>query len=443
MADPLVIAGRTFSSRLVVGTGKYPSHAVMQAAHEASGTEMVTVAVRRVDLSARGARIAARLDRSRSKIFLLPNTAGCYTADDAVRTARLAREAGLSNWIKLEVIGDERTLFPDNEALLDATRILVERRLRRAALHERRSDRLPQARGRRRRGGDAARRADRIGLGIQNPNNLLDHQGAGARAGHRRRGRRHGVRRGDRDGARRRRRADEHRDRRRRPIRRMMAAAMRHARRGRPARVSRRTHPRNAATRPPAVPTDGLVTDRSASRYACLTPVAVTEDKRLESDALAAARQRERSRGRSALQRRADGARSRRCRPRPTFRTAAAPYDDAKLADINATWNILPVGRAADRRIAQGPAARVSSGGWSGRRSRRSSTSTPRSSTTSIATSPRTARPRRRSPRRIDRVREQASVERARLQAHLIQFLQTVTLYVDTKDRAVGGQAEC
>ena len=122
--QPLVIAGRTFQSRLVVGTGKYPSHEVMKAAHEASGTEMVTVAVRRVDLAARGeGALLHWIDRSR--IFLLPNTAGCYTADEAVRTARLAREAGLSHWIKLEVIGDERTLFPDNEGLLEATRQLV------------------------------------------------------------------------------------------------------------------------------------------------------------------------------------------------------------------------------------------------------------------------------------------------------------------------------
>ena len=124
MSDPLVIADRSFASRLVVGTGKYSSHAVMKAAHEASGTEMVTVAVRRVDLSATGTESLLHwIDRT--KIFLLPNTAGCYTADDAVRTARLAREAGLSNWIKLEVIGDERTLFPDNEALIDATRRLA------------------------------------------------------------------------------------------------------------------------------------------------------------------------------------------------------------------------------------------------------------------------------------------------------------------------------
>ena len=125
MQDTLVIAGRTFTSRLVVGTGKYSSHAVMKAAHEASATEMVTVAVRRVDLSATGAAsLLSWIDTSR--IFLLPNTAGCYTADEAVRTARLAREAGFSNWIKLEVIGDEATLFPDNEALLDATRRLVD-----------------------------------------------------------------------------------------------------------------------------------------------------------------------------------------------------------------------------------------------------------------------------------------------------------------------------
>jgi thiazole synthase len=122
--DPLVIAGRTFASRLVAGTGKYPSHEVMRAAHQAAGVDMVTVAVRRVDLSATGtASLLHWIDRDR--IFLLPNTAGCYTVDEAVRTARLGREAGLSNWVKLEVIGDEHTLFPDNEALIEATRILV------------------------------------------------------------------------------------------------------------------------------------------------------------------------------------------------------------------------------------------------------------------------------------------------------------------------------
>src|SRR6185295_13720052 len=98
--DPLVIAGRSFRSRLIVGTGKYPSNAVMVQAHEASGAEMVTVAVRRVNISDRSREsLLDYIDTSR--YTLLPNTAGCYTADEAVRTARLAREAGLSHWIKL------------------------------------------------------------------------------------------------------------------------------------------------------------------------------------------------------------------------------------------------------------------------------------------------------------------------------------------------------
>src|SRR5437868_1336903 len=118
------IAGRTCTSRLIVGTGKYSSHAVMAQAHEASGADMVTVAVRRVNISDRTRE--SLLDYiDTSKIFILPNTAGCYSTDEAVRTAMLGREAGLSNWVKLEVIGDERTLFPDNEQLLDATRTLV------------------------------------------------------------------------------------------------------------------------------------------------------------------------------------------------------------------------------------------------------------------------------------------------------------------------------
>ena len=95
----------------------------MAQAHAASGAEMVTVAVRRVNISDRSKE--SLLDYIDDKIFILPNTAGCYTADDAIRTARLGREAGLSNWVKLEVIGDERTLFPDNEALIEATRVLV------------------------------------------------------------------------------------------------------------------------------------------------------------------------------------------------------------------------------------------------------------------------------------------------------------------------------
>ncbi|HVG53439.1 MAG TPA: thiazole synthase [Vicinamibacterales bacterium] len=125
MSDtPFVIAGRIFQSRLIIGTGKYPSHALMARAHEASGADMVTVAVRRVNISDRSREsLLDYIDTSR--MFILPNTAGCYTADEAIRTARLGREAGLSNWVKLEVIGDERTLFPDNEALIEATQVLV------------------------------------------------------------------------------------------------------------------------------------------------------------------------------------------------------------------------------------------------------------------------------------------------------------------------------
>jgi len=120
----LKIADREFRSRLIVGTGKYRSFQEMQRCHEASGAEMVTVAVRRVNLTDRSKE--SLLDYiDRDKLFILPNTAGCYTADDAIRTARLAREVGLSNWIKLEVLGDEKTLFPDNEGLLEATRVLV------------------------------------------------------------------------------------------------------------------------------------------------------------------------------------------------------------------------------------------------------------------------------------------------------------------------------
>jgi thiazole synthase len=121
--DIFTIAGKTFSSRLIVGTGKYSSPAVMVQAHEASGAEMITVAVRRVNLDRTKESLLDYIDTS--KYFLLPNTAGCYTADEAIRTARLGREVGLSNWVKLEVIGDEKTLFPDNEALLEATRVLV------------------------------------------------------------------------------------------------------------------------------------------------------------------------------------------------------------------------------------------------------------------------------------------------------------------------------
>ncbi len=124
MSDNLVIAGKEFRSRLILGTGKYKDFETMRAAHEASGTEMVTVAVRRIDIHDRSKEsLLGHIDTER--IMLLPNTAGCYTAEDAIRYARLGREAGLSDFVKLEVIGDEKTLFPDNEALLQATRVLV------------------------------------------------------------------------------------------------------------------------------------------------------------------------------------------------------------------------------------------------------------------------------------------------------------------------------
>lgn len=124
MADELVIAGRAFRSRLIVGTGKYRSFAEMARAIEASGAEVVTVAVRRVNLTDKTKEsLLDHLDRE--KYFLLPNTAGCYSADEAIRTSRLAREVGLSDWVKLEVIGDQQTLFPDTAELLRATEILA------------------------------------------------------------------------------------------------------------------------------------------------------------------------------------------------------------------------------------------------------------------------------------------------------------------------------
>jgi thiazole synthase len=122
--DQVVIAGRGFRSRLFVGTGKYRSFPEMARCHEASGAEVVTVAVRRVNLTDRSKE--SLLDYiDREKFFLLPNTAACYTADEAIRTARLGREVGLSNWVKLEVIGDQQTLFPDNQGLVEATRVLA------------------------------------------------------------------------------------------------------------------------------------------------------------------------------------------------------------------------------------------------------------------------------------------------------------------------------
>ncbi len=123
-ADKLVIAGREFTSHLMVGTGKYADFPQMVRAIEASGAEVVTVAVRRVNISDRSKE--SLLDHLDTKKYtLLPNTAGCYTAEDAIRTCRLAREAGLSDFVKLEVLGNEKTLFPDNEELLKAAKVLV------------------------------------------------------------------------------------------------------------------------------------------------------------------------------------------------------------------------------------------------------------------------------------------------------------------------------
>ena len=121
-SESLIIAGRVFNSRLIIGTGKYRSFEEMRAAHAASGAEMVTVAVRRVPLDRSSESFLDHLDPA---MQILPNTAGCYTADDAVRTARLAREALETDLVKLEVIGDQTTLFPDNEQTLEAARILV------------------------------------------------------------------------------------------------------------------------------------------------------------------------------------------------------------------------------------------------------------------------------------------------------------------------------
>src|SRR5436853_3096040 len=123
MSESLIIAGREFRSRLIIGTGKYKSFQETARALEASDAEMVTVAVRRVNLDRSKESLLDYIDPK--KYFLLPNTAGCYTADEAIRAARLGREVGLSDWVKIEVIGDQATLYPDVQATLEATRVLV------------------------------------------------------------------------------------------------------------------------------------------------------------------------------------------------------------------------------------------------------------------------------------------------------------------------------
>ncbi|CAN5272146.1 thiazole synthase [soil metagenome] len=122
MSDQFSLAGIIFESRLIIGTGKYRSYDEMKAAHAASGAEMVTVAVNRVPLDGTTESFLDHLD---PKMQILPNTAGCYDADHAIRTARLAREALETDWIKLEVIGDPVTLLPDNEQTIEAARVLV------------------------------------------------------------------------------------------------------------------------------------------------------------------------------------------------------------------------------------------------------------------------------------------------------------------------------
>jgi thiazole synthase len=135
MHDPLVLAGRSFESRLIVGTGKYKDVATTEAALDAAGAEIITVALRRVDLNDRSTGSLMSLLQRRAKASwadhgprrwtLLPNTAGCYTADEAIRTLRLARELGIADLVKLEVIGDPKTLYPDNEETLAAAKVLV------------------------------------------------------------------------------------------------------------------------------------------------------------------------------------------------------------------------------------------------------------------------------------------------------------------------------
>jgi len=123
--DELIIAGRKFRSRLMLGTGKYKTFEIMEEALDASGCEIVTVAVRRVNLNATGEKtLLDYIDRN--KYFILPNTAGCYTVDEAVRAARLAKAAGLTNWVKLEVIADPKYLVPDPIATIEAAKILID-----------------------------------------------------------------------------------------------------------------------------------------------------------------------------------------------------------------------------------------------------------------------------------------------------------------------------
>ena len=212
--DPFVLAGREYRSRLIVGTGKYRSFEETRAAIEAAGAEIVTVAVRRVNITDPGDdNLLDHLPLDRFTI--LPNTAGCYTAEDAVRTARLAREAGVGTL--REARGDRRRedALPRRPGDARGRRAARGRGLPGAAVRHRRPDRLQAPRGHGLRRGDAAGGADRLGARHPQPVQPAHHPRAEPRAGDRRRRRRHGVGRGRGAGARLRRGADEHRDRRR------------------------------------------------------------------------------------------------------------------------------------------------------------------------------------------------------------------------------------
>jgi thiazole synthase len=167
--DSWTVAGRTFHSRLIVGTGKYKDFAQNAAAVEAAGAEIVTVAVRRVNVSDRGAPMLTDFIDPK-KITYLPNTAGCFTAEDAIRTLRLAREAGGWDLVKLEVLGEARTLYPDMRETLKACEVLANEGFAPMVLDPQpRTDRRQAARKRGRCGGDAARCADRFGAGDPEP----------------------------------------------------------------------------------------------------------------------------------------------------------------------------------------------------------------------------------------------------------------------------------
>ena len=212
MADTWNIGEHRFTSRLLVGTGKYRDFPTMRRALEASGAEVVTVAVRRLDLSAKGE--ASLLEWIPKGMILLPNTAACFTADEAVRTARLGRELGMGDLVKLEVIGDQRTLFPDVEGLLQAAKVLVKEGF--TVMPYTNDD--PVTAQRLEDAGCAAimplGAPIGSGLGIRNPYNLKIIMEVGEGAGHRRRRRRHRERRRPRDGAGGGRHPDEHRHRR-------------------------------------------------------------------------------------------------------------------------------------------------------------------------------------------------------------------------------------